>query len=61
MAAPRSKALGECAPPSTEEKTEFPQQVTFLTAAAPPPAATLAAMAEAGFNVIHLYGLTETY
>jgi fatty-acyl-CoA synthase len=46
---------------SEAEKTEFPQQVTFLTAAAPPPEATLAAMADAGFNVIHLYGLTETY
>ena len=44
-----------------DERAEFPQKVTFLTAAAPPPEATLAAMAEAGFEVIHLYGLTETY
>ena len=35
--------------------------VRFFTAAAPPPAAVLAAMREAGFEVTHLYGLTETY
>ncbi len=39
----------------------FGQRVTFLTAAAPPPETTLSAMAEAGFDVVHLYGLTETY
>ena len=33
----------------------------FVTAAAPPPEAVLAAMAEAGFNVTHVYGLTEIY
>ena len=33
----------------------------FVTAAAPPPEAVLAAMAEAGFNVTHVYGLTEVY
>ncbi len=33
----------------------------FLTAAAPPPEAVLAAMAEAGFDVTHVYGLTECY
>jgi len=44
-----------------QERRDFGQKVTFLTAAAPPPEATLAAMAEAGFEVIHLYGLTETY
>src|SRR4029077_4956157 len=44
-----------------EEKRELSQKVEFFTAAAPPPEAVLAAMAEAGFNVTHLYGLTETY
>jgi fatty-acyl-CoA synthase len=44
-----------------EEKRKLSQQVEFFTAAAPPPEAVLAAMAEAGFNVTHLYGLTETY
>ena len=33
----------------------------FFTAAAPPPAAVLKAMGEAGFEVTHLYGLTEVY
>jgi len=44
-----------------EEKKPLPHQVEFFTAAAPPPEAVLAAMKEAGFNVTHVYGLTETY
>ncbi|MBX6327788.1 MAG: acyl-CoA synthetase [Pseudolabrys sp.] len=43
------------------EKKPLPHQVEFFTAAAPPPEAVLAAMKQAGFNVTHLYGLTETY
>jgi 3-(methylthio)propionyl---CoA ligase len=43
------------------EKKPLPHTVEFFTAAAPPPEAVLAAMKEAGFNVTHLYGLTETY
>jgi len=43
------------------EKRPLPHVVEFFTAAAPPPEAVLAAMKEAGFNVTHLYGLTETY
>ncbi len=43
------------------QKRSFPQQVVFNTAAAPPPETVLRAMAEAGFSVTHLYGLTETY
>ena len=44
-----------------EDKRELPHVVEFFTAAAPPPEAVLAAMKEAGFNVTHLYGLTECY
>lgn len=44
-----------------EDKREFAQTVTFNTAAAPPPEAVLSGMADAGFAVTHLYGLTETY
>ena len=43
------------------EKRKLPHVVSFFTAAAPPPEAVLAAMKEAGFEVTHLYGLTETY
>ena len=46
--------------PETEKKP-LPHTVEFVTAAAPPPEAVLAAMREAGFNVTHVYGLTETY
>jgi fatty-acyl-CoA synthase len=44
-----------------EDKRSFPQTVSFNTAAAPPPEAVLSGMADAGFEVTHLYGLTETY
>ncbi|MFG1398637.1 acyl-CoA synthetase [Roseixanthobacter pseudopolyaromaticivorans] len=43
------------------DKRALPHVVEFITAAAPPPAAVLAAMQEAGFNVTHVYGLTEVY
>jgi len=44
-----------------EERRPLPHKVQFVTAAAPPPESVLAAMAEAGFEVTHVYGLTETY
>ncbi|MGB0498008.1 MAG: acyl-CoA synthetase [Rubricella sp.] len=44
-----------------DEKRETDHTVEFFTAAAPPPESVLAAMADAGFNVTHLYGLTECY
>lgn len=46
---------------SKEEKRTLEQQVTFVAAAAPPPESVLRAMTEAGFKVVHVYGLTETY
>jgi fatty-acyl-CoA synthase len=44
-----------------EETRPLPGRVSFITAAAPPPEAVLAAMDEAGFAVTHVYGLTEVY
>lgn len=44
-----------------EEKRPISHVVAFNHAAAPPPAAVIAAMTEAGFELTHLYGLTETY
>ena len=46
---------------SPDEKRPLKAAARFFTAAAPPPQAVLAAMKEAGFEVTHLYGLTETY
>jgi fatty-acyl-CoA synthase len=46
---------------SDSERREFPQKVAFFTAAAPPPESVLAGMQQQGFDVTHIYGLTETY
>ncbi len=43
------------------ERRDFDHQVNVMTAAAPPPASTLQRMQEQGFDVTHVYGLTETY
>ncbi len=43
------------------ERHSFDHKVNVMTAAAPPPAATLQRMQEQGFDVTHVYGLTETY
>ncbi|MXQ09850.1 AMP-binding protein [Alphaproteobacteria bacterium GH1-50] len=42
-------------------KRDLDHTVQFFTAAAPPPEKVLADMKTAGFDVTHLYGLTETY
>jgi len=44
-----------------EDKRDFDHRIDFRTAAAPPPESVLAAMGDAGFDVTHLYGLTECY
>ena len=44
-----------------EERREMPHTVEIMTAAAPPPPTVIARMEEAGFNVTHVYGLTEVY
>jgi len=44
-----------------DERRPFEHTVNVMTAAAPPAAATLEAMQREGFNVTHVYGLTETY
>lgn len=44
-----------------EEKREITHRVAFNHAAAPPPQAVLDRMIAAGFELTHLYGLTETY
>ena len=44
-----------------ESKSSFPQRVEIATGGAAPPSAVIEAMEESGFNVTHLYGLTETY
>ncbi|MEM7207146.1 MAG: acyl-CoA synthetase [Pseudomonadota bacterium] len=46
---------------SDEDRRAFSHSVNVMTAAAPPPASVLAAMEKEGFNVTHVYGLTETY
>ena len=43
------------------ERKPLPHVVNFATAAAPPPESVLAGMKTAGFNVTHVYGLTEVY
>lgn len=41
--------------------TAFDHPVQVMTAGSPPPAKTLELMAKMGFEVTHVYGLTETY
>ena len=46
---------------TNDERREFDQTVQAMTAGAPPPAAILKAIEPLGFNVMQVYGLTETY
>jgi fatty-acyl-CoA synthase len=46
---------------SNEERRDFTQTVEVFTAGAPPAPATLGKIEALGFNVTHVYGLTETY
>ena len=46
--------------PKAEQKT-FTRTIQVMTAGAPPPATVLEAMAQFNFEVMHVYGLTETY
>src|SRR5205814_7472154 len=43
------------------ERQPLARKVEFMTAAAPPPAAVLAALEKENFRVTHVYGLTEVY
>ena len=43
------------------DRPKLTDKVEFFTAAAPPPESVLSDMQTAGFNVTHLYGLSETY
>ncbi len=44
-----------------DARGQFDHKVDVMTAAAPPPAAVIAAMERDGFHVTHVYGLTEVY
>ena len=46
--------------PADEQKF-FNRPIQALTAGAPPPAAVLQSMKQFGFDVMHVYGLTESY
>ena len=44
-----------------EWRAGIDHKVSALVAAAPPPAAVIEGMGKIGFNITHVYGLTETY
>jgi len=44
-----------------EDRLPFEHRVSLLTAGAPPAPATLTKIEACGFDVMHVYGLTETY
>ncbi len=44
-----------------EQKKTFDYPIQAMTAGAPPPAKVLQSMSDLGFEVMHVYGLTESY
>ena len=44
-----------------DEITKFPQRVKVTTAASPPPPSVIEKIEARGFDVLHLYGLTEVF
>jgi len=46
---------------SEAETVAFPQRVRFMTAASPPPASVIERIESRGFDVLHVYGLTEVF
>jgi fatty-acyl-CoA synthase len=42
-----------------EQKRKFPHPVRIMTGGSPPPAKVIRAMEELGFQVLHIYGMTE--
>ena len=44
-----------------DEQRRFDRVIHVMTAGAPPPARVLESMTQFGFEVMHVYGLTETY
>jgi len=53
--------MGMIANAEEQDKRALAHQVQIMTAAAPPPPPVIARMEEMGFQVTHVYGLTETY
>jgi fatty-acyl-CoA synthase len=44
-----------------DEVAAFPQRVQVMTAASPPPASVIERIERRGFEVLHVYGLTEVF
>ncbi|HIL87254.1 MAG TPA: acyl-CoA synthetase [Deltaproteobacteria bacterium] len=53
--------MGMIAKASERGRRKLHHPVQIMTAAAPPPPPVIAAMQKLGFNVTHVYGLTEVY
>jgi fatty-acyl-CoA synthase len=46
---------------AAEERVDLPQRVQVMTAASPPPPAVIERIERMGFDVLHVYGLTEVF